>query len=55
LVAGLAGTITGDTSAAACSCRHALEHALITAPEARDPAVVQRLQGIAGRVLKAQA
>ena len=55
LVAGLAGTITGDTSAAACSCRHALEHALITAPEARDPAVVQRLQGIAGRVLKAPA
>jgi 5'-methylthioadenosine phosphorylase len=55
LVAGLAGTITSDAKAAACSCRHALDHALITAPEVRDPAVVQRLQVIAGRVLKAQA
>ena len=55
LVAGLAGTITSDATAPACGCRHALEHALITAPEARDPAVVQRLQCIAGRVLKAQA
>jgi 5'-methylthioadenosine phosphorylase len=53
LVAGLAGTITSDATAPACGCRHALEHALITAPEARDPAVVQRLQCIAGRVLKA--
>lgn len=53
LVAGLAGTITADPTAAACTCRHALEHALITAPEARDPALVQRLQVIAGRVLKA--
>lgn len=55
LVAGLAGTITSDATAPACGCRHALEHALITAPEARDPDVVQRLQCIAGRVLKAPA
>jgi len=55
LVAGLAGTITGDAAAPACGCRHALEHALITAPEARDPVMVQRLQGVAGRVLKAPA
>jgi 5'-methylthioadenosine phosphorylase len=53
LVAGLAGTIAHDASAPACACRHALDHALITAPEARDPALVQRLQVIAGRVLKA--
>jgi 5'-methylthioadenosine phosphorylase len=53
LVAGLAGTITGDSNAPACACRHALDHALITAPEARDPAMVQRLQVVAGRVLKA--
>jgi 5'-methylthioadenosine phosphorylase len=51
LVAGLAGAVTSDRSAPACACRHALDHALITAPEARDPAMVQRLQGIAGRVL----
>ena len=32
-------------------CQTALEHALITAPEARDPAVVKRLAAVAGRVL----
>ena len=32
-------------------CQTALEHALITAPEARDPAVVKRLDAVAGRVL----
>ena len=51
LVAGLAGTIAADPAAAACACRHALDHALITAPEARDPAVVARLRSVAGRVL----
>ncbi len=51
LVAGLAGDICADAEAPACACRHALDHALITAPEARDPALVQRLQSIAGRVL----
>jgi 5'-methylthioadenosine phosphorylase len=55
LVAGLAGTITADAQAAACTCRHALDQALITAPEARDPAVVERLRVIAGRVLGAKA
>ena len=53
LVAGLAGTISADTAAAACACRRALDHALITAPEARDPAMVEKLRGIAGRVLPA--
>jgi 5'-methylthioadenosine phosphorylase len=51
LVAGLAGPLTTDARAPACSCRHALDHALITAPDARDPAMVERLRGIAGRVL----
>jgi 5'-methylthioadenosine phosphorylase len=53
LVAGLAHTITHDPEAAACPCRTALQHALITAPEARDPAMVHKLAGIAGRVLSA--
>jgi 5'-methylthioadenosine phosphorylase len=53
LVAGLAGTITADTRAMACACRHVLDHALITAPEARDPAMVAKLGVIAGRVLGA--
>jgi 5'-methylthioadenosine phosphorylase len=33
-------------------CHHALEHALITAPERRDPAALARLGAVAGRVLK---
>ena len=33
-------------------CDHALEHALITAPEARDPAMLARLDAVAGRVLR---
>jgi 5'-methylthioadenosine phosphorylase len=51
LVAGLAGAITADAQATACGCRHALDHALITAPEARDPAMIERLRVVAGRVL----
>jgi len=53
LVIGLAGAVAHDDAAAQCVCRHALDHALITAPEARDPAMVQRLRAIAGRVLPA--
>ena len=32
-------------------CDHALEHALITTPERRDPALLARLDAVAGRVL----
>jgi len=51
LVTGLAAVIDADAAAPACACRHALDHALITAPDARDPAMVQRLRPVAGRVL----
>ena len=51
VVADVAAPAAADAAGAACSCRHALQHALITAPESRDPAMVQRLRGIAGRVL----
>jgi len=33
-------------------CHHALDHALITAPAARDPAMLTRLDAVAGRALK---
>ncbi len=33
-------------------CDHALDHALITAPEHRDPALLARLDAVAARVLK---
>ncbi|HOM13603.1 MAG TPA: S-methyl-5'-thioadenosine phosphorylase [Rubrivivax sp.] len=51
LVRDLAGALRADPHGAGCACRHALDHALITAPAARDPAMVQRLQAVAGRVL----
>ncbi len=51
LVARAAQPVTGDPNGATCPCRRALEHALITAPEARDKALVERLRTIAGRVL----
>jgi len=44
--------IAADGEAPACGCRHALDHALITAPEVRDPAVLARLDAVAGRVLR---
>jgi 5'-methylthioadenosine phosphorylase len=55
LVGGLAQSVATDPHATACACRHALDNAFITAPEARDPAVVQRLRTIAARVLGAEA
>lgn len=33
-------------------CQHALDTAIITAPEARDPAMIAKLDAVAGRVLK---
>ena len=51
LVRHVATHIAGDGKAPACACRHALDHALITAPDVRDPAVIARLDAVAGRVL----
>ena len=49
MVAALPGLLTD----AACSegCDHALDHAIMTAPDMRDPAMVYRMKTIAGRVL----
>jgi 5'-methylthioadenosine phosphorylase len=52
LVKTVAPRIGADPGAAACSCRVALEHALLTAPAARDPHMIQQLDAIAGRVLR---
>ena len=51
VIARLAPALANDGHAGACSCRHALDHALITAADRRDPVAVERLRGIAGRVL----
>jgi 5'-methylthioadenosine phosphorylase len=52
LVRQVAPRLHGDKAAAKCPCRSALDHALITAPEARDAKAARRLSAVAGRVLK---
>ncbi len=52
LVKHAAPRIGADAEGCACGCRSALQYALITAPEARDAAMQEKLQAVAGRVLK---
>jgi len=40
-----------DSDALSCACKQALQYALITAPEARDPVLLEKLDAVAGRVL----
>ena len=54
LVKKVAPRLRHDAAAIRCSCRSALEHALITAPEARDADMLGRLDAVAGRVLKSK-
>ncbi|WP_295384414.1 S-methyl-5'-thioadenosine phosphorylase [uncultured Thiodictyon sp.] len=51
LVKKVAPRLHGDANAPACGCRSALEHALITPPATRDPALVRQLDAVAGRLL----
>jgi 5'-methylthioadenosine phosphorylase len=51
LVRHVAHQVAGGSDAPTCACRHVLDHALITAPDARDPAMLARLDAVAGRVL----
>jgi len=51
LVKSLIPRIKNDKNHNQCSCRKALEHAIITAPSERNPEVVKHLDAIAGRVL----
>jgi 5'-methylthioadenosine phosphorylase len=51
LVKQVAPRLHADHQAGACGCRRALEHALITSPDARDPEMVARLNAVAGRLL----
>jgi len=52
LVRSVAPRVHGDPKACECGCRSALQYAIITAPEARDPAMVEKLSAVAGRMLK---
>jgi 5'-methylthioadenosine phosphorylase len=50
LVKTAAPMITSDKAASTCKCRTALDNAIMTAPDARDPAMVQQLKTIIERV-----
>jgi 5'-methylthioadenosine phosphorylase len=51
LVKNVAPHVQADTSAGKCGCRSALQYAIITAPEARDVAMIEKLSAVAGRML----
>ncbi len=51
LVAGLPGRLGGGRAPCPHGCDQALEHAILTAPDRRDPGVLARLDAVAGRVL----
>ncbi len=51
LVASLAKSLEPGRPPCPAGCDRALDHALITAPDARDPALVAKLAAVAGRVL----
>ena len=52
LVKQVAPKVISDAHGNDCSCRSALEYAIITAPDARDATKVGQLDAVAGRVLK---
>jgi 5'-methylthioadenosine phosphorylase len=52
LVEDLAPGLTNSPDPCPEGCHRTLDHALITAPDARDPAILARLDAVAGRVLR---
>ena len=52
LVRRVVPLLAGRAAACKRGCHRALDNALITAPEARDPALAAKLDAVAGRVLK---
>lgn len=51
MVAGLPALLGGARAPCKAGCDRALEYAILTAPDARDPALVARLDAVAGRIL----
>ena len=51
LVKQVAAPVQADNEGVACSCRSALQHAIITSPEARDADMLEKLSAVAGRML----
>jgi 5'-methylthioadenosine phosphorylase len=52
LVSRVVPRIGADAGPCPAGCDHALETAIMTAPEARDPELCARLDAVAGRVLR---
>ncbi|HEY9164229.1 MAG TPA: S-methyl-5'-thioadenosine phosphorylase [Magnetovibrio sp.] len=52
LVKAVAPKLSGRTDSCSSGCQNALDTAIITAPDARDPKLMQKLDAVAGRVLK---
>ena len=52
LVKTVAPLTHADEKAGDCGCRSALQYAIITAPDARDARMVEKLSAVAGRLLK---
>ncbi len=52
LVKNVAPMVKADAKACDCGCRSALQYAIITAPEARDAKMIEKLSAVAGRMLK---
>ncbi|MFU1477355.1 S-methyl-5'-thioadenosine phosphorylase [Roseovarius sp. C7] len=51
MVERLPGLLDADRAPCPHGCDRALDHAILTAPDARDPALVARLDAVAGRLL----
>jgi len=51
LVAGLPALLGSDRAPCPHGCDRALDYAVMTAPDKRDPAMVEKIQAVAGRVL----
>jgi 5'-methylthioadenosine phosphorylase len=43
--------VHADTKVNVCSCHSSLQYAIITAPEARDAKMMEKLSAVAGRLL----
>ena len=52
LVKSVVPLLSGHKGPCRQGCQHALDHALITAPAARDPELLAQLDAVAGRLLK---
>jgi 5'-methylthioadenosine phosphorylase len=52
IVGRLARDFPSQREACPVGSHHALDHAIMTAPAARDPAVLAKLDAVAGRVLE---